>query len=538
MKPLGRDQTAFKTEQITYLDRKSILLDRMLLRFFELLRYDGRKVYRRQTRTIDVENLIQLMTGPSSGRFPGFAEHADIARTWLRGDLLEIMNRGRPDAEMVVGPRPFHLNAFKLTNRQAVQDYGASEQIWAMIYHADRPLLDQLREFFGKGLDRALDRYDQSTGLDLETLAVLGLADNVAVSPATEPPPEPIRPLCTAQGRILADDLRRLLAYDGVVPRHVLAGYLRTAMGLHLALLMLRLVRLVPSLVSAAASGSPAPACAAEHASDPSCHDCPFGFEIVVDLTDDPLSGPAQLARASAAEHFARIPEYVRAVFLVNRLKDYARVQAASGRRARAETLDDLLATLRDPPADLDGFFAARIADVLVSPDSEDEDEDPVVKEIVGLDLPALDRFVELVCLQRLRLEAKRVMDLLDSLSQKNRPGGFLRQTAGARARRWFTLDSHLLETLVHIAVVGRREGAPLSSRIVLVDEFVTWLRDRYGFVAYAPDFRAVHPEEHEAWQRNEQALRERLHEIGFFVDLSDAYNSQTLRPRYEVNLG
>jgi hypothetical protein len=538
MKPLGRDQTAFKTEQITYLDRKSILLDRTLLRFFELLRYDGRKVYRRQTRTIDVENLIQLMTGPSSGRFPGFAEHADVARTWLRGDLLEIMNRGRPDAEMVVGPRPFHLNAFKLTNRQAVQDYGASEQIWAMIYHADRPLLDQLREFFGKGLDRALDKYDQFTGLDLETLAVLGLADNVAVSPATEPPPEPIRPLCIAQGRILADDLRCLLAYDGVVPRHVLAGYLRTVMGLHLALLMLRLVRLVPSLVGTAANGSPAPVCPAERATGPSCHDCPFGFEIVVDLTDDPLSGPAQLARASAAEHFARIPEYVRAVFLVNRLKDYARVQAASGRRARAETLDDLLAILRDPPADLDGFFAARIADVLVSPDSEDEDEDPVVKEIVGLDLPALDRFVELVCLQRLRLEAKRVMDLLDSLSQKNRPGGFLRQTAGARARRWFALGSHLLETLVHIAVVGRREGAPLSSRIVLVDEFVTWLRDRYGFVVYAPDFRAVHPEEHEAWQRNEQALRERLHEIGFFVDLSDAYNSQTLRPRYEVNLG
>jgi len=63
-------------------------------------------------------------------------------------------------------------------------------------------------------------------------------------------------------------------------------------------------------------------------------------------------------------------------------------------------------------------------------------------------------------------------------------------------------------------------------------------LRARYGFVVYAPARRdeEAPPEEQEAWRRNRQAFRERLHQIGFFVDLSDAYNSQTLRPRYEVS--
>ena len=262
MKPLERKQTAFKTDEITYLDRKSILLDRMLLRLFELLRYDGRKVVRRRTRTVDVESLVQLM-GERAERFPGFDQQPDICRLWLRSDLLEIMNRGRPNAEVVVGPRPFHLNAFKLTNPKALNDYGASDQVWALLYHADRDLLRQLKDFFGRGLDPALDRYDRCTPLDLETLAVLGLVEGIDASPVSTPAPAPIRPLCVSQGRVLADDLRRLLAYDGVVPRHVLASYLRTSIGLHLALFMLRLLRALPATIKAASQGLPPPVCAA-----------------------------------------------------------------------------------------------------------------------------------------------------------------------------------------------------------------------------------------------------------------------------------
>lgn len=141
---------------------------------------------------------------------------------------------------------------------------------------------------------------------------------------------------------------------------------------------------------------------------------------------------------------------------------------------------------------------------------------------------------MELICLQRLKNEAKRLTELIDSLSQKNRPGGFLRQTVGRRAPRWFALSSQLLETLVQIAVVQRHEGS-LRTEPVLLDDFVSWLRERYGLVVYAPGHRDVPPHEYAAWQQNERAVRDRLHEIGFFLDLSDAYNSQTLRPRYQL---
>jgi hypothetical protein len=530
---LTKSQVAFKTEEITYLDRKSILLDRMLLRLFELLRYDGRKVHRRRTRSVDVATVTQAMLD-NPGRFPGFGAHPEIARAWLRNDLLEIMNRGRGSTEVVVGPRPFHLSAFKLANPKAAQDYGASDQVWALLYHADRPILAQLKEFFGRGLDPALDRYDKSTILDLETLAVLGLADDIEVSPATAAPAEPTRPLCMAQGRILADDLRRLLAYDGTVPRNVLADYIRNVIGLHLALLMLRLLRLVPHKVDEARHAGASVTCPAEDKAGADCANCPFGAEITVDMTDDPASPPGLLARRSAVDHYGRIPEYVRAVFTVNRLKDYAQVLAASGRRAQARSLADLLSILHDLPSDAEGFFGARIADVLTRDDHGDEEEDPIVRQIVASDMTSMDRFVELICLQRLRNEAKRVTELVDSLTQKNRPGGFLRQTVGRRAPRWFVMSSGLLETLAQIAVVERNEGR-LDTRPVLLDDFVSWLRRRYGFVIYAPTHREVPPDEYAAWQQNERALRDRLHEIGFFVDLSDAYNSQTLRPRYQL---
>jgi hypothetical protein len=140
-----------------------------------------------------------------------------------------------------------------------------------------------------------------------------------------------------------------------------------------------------------------------------------------------------------------------------------------------------------------------------------------------------------MVCLQRMKHERKRVIELTDSLTQKNRASGFLRQTAGARAPRWFVLGSGLLEALAQIAVVQRSPAGALVTGSVLIDEFVQWLRTRYGFVVYAPAHRAVMPEEQEAWRRNERSLRERLRQIGFFTDLSDAYNSQTLRPRYKV---
>jgi len=532
----GARQFAFKAEEITYLDRKTIHLDRAMLKLFELLRADGRPLARWRRATITVDELVKLVMA-SPRRFPGFEDHETVTAAWLRSDLLQVMHRGKGERETVVGPRPLHLNAFKLANAKAVQDYGASDQVWALLYHADRELLTRLKEFFSPALDPMRDEYDGTTELDLETHAVLNLVDatGIRVQPRTGPTPIPVRPLCLGQGHLLAEDLRCLLAYQDAVPRQVLAGYMRTVIGLHLALYVIRLLRLVPAQVEAALEGRSAPRCLAEERQDPRCFDCPFASELAVDLSDDSGSRPGRLARASTASVLGELPRYVRAVFVVNQLKDFAglhdRMTGAAGRR----TAGEFYQLVRERPADMDGFFEGQILELLRL-EEPDEERTRTVELLLREEIPPLQKLVELICGKRLPIERRRMVDLIDSLTQKNRPGGFMRQTAGQGAPRWFALDSHLLETLAQIAVVDRGSDGYLRTRVVLLNWFIDWLRTRYGFVVHAPSHRqAVPPDEYAAWQENERQFRRRLHEIGFFTDLSDAYNSQTLRPRYQV---
>ena len=96
----------------------------------------------------------------------------------------------------------------------------------------------------------------------------------------------------------MADDLRKLLAYEDAIPRHVLAEYMRTILGLHLSLYMLRLFRLVPDWVARAQRGEPHLLCPVDEGTDQSMQSCPHYFEIVVDLTEDSSSPMAALSKA------------------------------------------------------------------------------------------------------------------------------------------------------------------------------------------------------------------------------------------------
>jgi hypothetical protein len=532
VRPFDRRQNSFKMDEITYLDRKTLFLDRMLLSLFERLRFDGRSVVHKGRRAFDPPGLAARMA-KDPVRFPGFQGREDLAEAWLRSDLLDLMNRGKGVRETLVGPRPFHLNAYKATNSKSVNDWGAAAQVWAMLYHADRPLLAELRTFFGPGLDFDSDTYDGHTDLDIETLAILGIVDGVQVMASPSPAPEPLEPLCLAQGRLLADDLRRLLAYRDVIPRLALANHARTVFGLHLALYQLRLFRLLPSWVAAAERADPGSGCSVDGQLEPALS-CPFSLPITLDATEQVTSQAGQLARRSADAQFASIPDYVRAVLLLNRVRDFAATQARLGNLAPPKKVADLLAILRAPPPDMEGWFQARIGDAVAGQDA-DEAEDPIVVDLLRMPGSAINKYVELICLQRMRQEHSQLVRLVDSLGQKNRDGGFIRQNPGVKAPRWFSLDSHLLETLIHVALVDRPGPSP-RTRPLLLQDFLTWLRERYGFEIYAPSYRQVLPEEQEGWQQNQAAFRERLHQIGFFADLSDAFNSQTIRPRYHLS--
>ena len=83
------------------------------------------------------------------------------------------------------------------------------------------------------------------------------------------------------------------------------------------------------------------------------------------------------------------------------------------------------------------------------------------------------------------------------------------------------------------------RTGSDFRTEPVLIDDFLKWMEHRYGFVI-APATKSggsepVTLDEHRAFRDNVRALKDRLREIGFYDDLSDAYNAQTVRPRYHL---
>jgi hypothetical protein len=74
------------------------------------------------------------------------------------------------------------------------------------------------------------------------------------------------------------------------------------------------------------------------------------------------------------------------------------------------------------------------------------------------------------------------------------------------------------------------------------IDELLIFLRERYGLfidrMPRADGFIQPTIGERQALRANLNAFLSRLREIGFYRDLSDAYVTQTVTPRYRIEEG
>jgi hypothetical protein len=99
-------------------------------------------------------------------------------------------------------------------------------------------------------------------------------------------------------------------------------------------------------------------------------------------------------------------------------------------------------------------------------------------------------------------------------------------------------MGSLLLEVLLQIAVL-RSSGAGFYTRELRIDELLTFLQERYGiYIDRLPPgdgFGVPSINDLAALRGNVESFKGRLREIGFFRDLSDAYVTQTVTPRYTI---
>jgi hypothetical protein len=543
---MKRRDREFRLPKITYIDFKQIEMDRVLTLLFPRLKYDGYSSRRppRKTELTVEEFATEFFEHPEW--FAGFDEHRDIVRKWIETDLMDVVNRGRPN-QAIAAPRPLHGNTYKFRNARHARDYGAAEQIYWMLYHArgrrGQAARDALKRFFFPGVDLNTDRYDAGVQVDVETQALLRLDQQVTSDTRDTREPERFAPLCLGSADVMADDVLRLLAYEHQIPRSVMIDYLKILLAFHLALYHLRLLKLLPILVRERGHGT---SCAGRSpdASDEPYGDCSCRLGMLVDMGRSADSHIAELARRSADAHYSRIPSFVQAHFVVKKLDEFAAyLSARLGRlplpAAGYFSVGDLLQLMDSEfDAEREPYFRSRLANIIEDTGSGDEDLDPEVRRVLEMGLGDFEAYIEVLVAVRGSFHRRYITQCLDSLLLKDSESGLLRQPRATGSRRRFGMGSRLLEVLLQLAVL-RPAGAGFSTEPIRVEELMQFLADRYGlFIDRLPTgdgFDQPSIVDRAALRENFEAFKVRLREIGFLQDLSDAYIVQTVTPRYTI---
>ncbi|MDR7303498.1 methylation-associated defense system protein MAD7 [Haloactinomyces albus] len=544
MMGFDRKDREFRHPGVSYLEFKQMDMDRVLTAFLARLRHNGLPSRLARSTDLTVEPFVsEFLEHPES--FSGF--DTETTQRWVSTHLLDMVNRGKAN-EAVAGPRPLHGFTYRFRNSKRSRPYGADEQLYEMLLHArgdvGKQALEHLRSFFFAGIDPSTDAPVTDAEIDVETQALLHLStvDKVEDRPDTSKPRKPHPPLCQAAVDLLVDDVLRLLFHKRFIPRSVLVEYLKTLFAFHLALYHLRLIKLLPNLVWRENTGI---RCVrSECGTDLSlaAHGCGCPVGLFLDVAGEPGTRAAELAERSAEVWFGRIPEFVRSAYAIKKLDEFAENQARVGKLRRPASgvfgVADVLKLLSSArKTDRNNYFDMRIRGIVEDSAGADGELDPEISTILGLGLDTFTTYVEMITAHRGQYHRGYIVDALDSLLLKNRSGALITQPRGGNRR--FILDSRLLEVLLQVSLLAPGGPTGFRTKAMRVDEFLTVLRRRYGLhISQLPEgdgFSSVSIADRAALRENETAFSTKLREIGFFSDLSDAYLTQTISPRYAV---
>lgn len=547
---LSKRDREFRLPKISYFDFKHLEMDRVLTAFFARLAHNGYPSRLRRKMELSVESFVEeFMEHPEW--FTGFQAHPDVLARWVETHLLDIVNRGKA-TQAVAAPRPLHGFTYRFRNPKHSRDYGAAQHLYEMLYGArngaGQKAIEHFNHFFFQGHDKVTGRADASTVLDVETQALLRLLDQVEDAPDTKSGRESFAPLCVGAADLLAEDTQRLLFYQLFIPRSVMVEYLKVLIAFHLGLYHLRLLKLLPALVHRKGAD---PTCATgacpmnPKSAKNAFGDCPYRLGMLVDVAGQPGTPMAALAQRSADTHYRRIPTFVRAYFATKKLDEFATDLVRRGKLPKPPagelSVGEVLQLLDAPlKAEREKFFGQRISSLVEETSgTKDAELDPELKAVTEMGLSEFDAYIEMIVALRGRFHRQYVVECLDSLLLKNRPGAALAQGRTKNAPRRFVLDSRLLEVLLQIAVLKPGGAAGFHTGELRIDELLMFLRERYGlFIDDLPrgdGFVTTSIDDRHALRDNTRAFTGRLREIGFYRDLSDAYVTQTITPRYRI---
>lgn len=529
---LSKRDTEFRLSKISYLDFKHIEMDRVLTEFFARLWHNGYPSRLTRNFELNLKTFVDYALEHPEW-FTNFDQNRLLLEEWMKTHLMDLVNRGNPAKEAIAAPRPLHGFTYRLRNSNHCRAYNADQHLFEMLYFANggNEAIEQLKKFFFSGIDLVTHNQNQEA-IDVETQALLHLPVNINDAPNTTQPRDQYPPLCRGSANLLAEDVKRLLFYQRFIPRSVMVDYLKILFAFHLGLYHLRLFKLLPELVRRQGMVT--------QTNDP------YPIGLFLDVANHPGTPVATLAEYSADIHYRRIPNFVKAYYEIRKLDEFASHLAKQGKLGKAMKGDypiqQLLSLLGSAfKSERDPYFKMRLAGLLEDSGGSSEELDLEIQEVIDMALPPFETYIESLVAVRGNSHRQSLVKCLDSLLLKNRPGAVLGQPKVRDGKRRFILDSRLLEVLLQIAVLRPGGALGFHSGNMRIDELTTSLQKRYGlYIDRLPPndgFGKTSITHQQALRNNLEAFKSRLREVGFYRDLSDAYVTQTVTPRYRIGL-
>lgn len=511
----GTGVKAFLNKDIFYVDVKSVKLDRVLTNLFVKMYADGAPVtlaYRKEY-TIDTlkENLSKL---EESGFFQGIKDNPDGVEDWLRSSLLELVNRGNVIKEHVSTLKPLHLLSFRVQNAKFCRDYRASDQLYLML-KSNKEVMDGLVKYLSKGWDKQTGEIVSKEDLDVDTTGILYITRPLRERKNMNREADIIpQPFLKDQAALFNDDIRRLLIYKDKLPRAVFIDYLRILCGLHLALYTMKVIYLLPKMIEA---GS---------------RQVIDDWSMIVDVTDnlDSIVSPYACKDVERMEN--SYGKYIRSTYMMDIIQE-----------RKGCSVDEALRVLKEDNNKSGEYYEEKVKSIQNSLPLSDEKEfdQNDFKEMLEL-FPDNDYFDMLVhVLEKSNLgsyQYRYLREFLDSVSMKNSPSMVMADSRSKRHPRRGALGSKLIETLVQLLVLHEKPNGGYESRSLSIDELADAIRKRYGLIINGidePRFADADVEMNAAFRANMDAFKDKLRQIGFYTDMSDACILQKIRPRYKL---
>lgn len=515
---VNKKGVVFRNPELYAGEAKTVNLDHLLSNLYMLIANNGAPVSFAVVKgghTVESLKEKYMKVLEEHGLISGVTDNIEGVEDWLRSNLVNMVNRGNVIKENVSALKPLHLMSYKIQNKKHNRDYNTSDQVFLMLKTCPQ-VLDALKDYLNTGWDNSTKKIVFTDDLDVDTIGILMLTKDIIERRKPNTEIMNTKPLLEKQTDLFNEDIRRLLLYKDVLPRTVFIDYLRTLMAFHLTLYLFKLIYLLPRMKEAGSV------------------DIEDDWSLLVDVSNDLDSPIAPLACRDMERIINSLNEYFHVTFEINVIQKYLRDKGADA------SIANVLATLKDGVDRSSDDFLGGISTIKTEAGVDYEQQINEMLQFFDQD----DYFAKYIQLLENTNGGSSYqypfhLRLIDSLSMKNSDSQLLAD--GRRSRkhpRRASIGSKLLETLVQLLVLEPTGNGNYESRALSIDELAQLIRDRYGLVingSNEPRFAGADVETHAAFKDNMEAFKNKLRQIGFYTDLSDAYLLQKIRPRYKI---